>query len=93
MASVMAVEIVYETHATTTDNEASVATGWLVDTRTMPAACHREGRRKHRERYREGLTAAELGGVSGGDQSLGDRSKRRPCYADTLAVVRTAWTP
>jgi broad specificity phosphatase PhoE len=25
----MAVEIVYETHATTTDNEAGVATGWL----------------------------------------------------------------
>jgi hypothetical protein len=29
LASVTAVEIVYETHATTTDNEASVATGWL----------------------------------------------------------------
>jgi broad specificity phosphatase PhoE len=25
----MAVEIIYETHATTTDNEAGVSTGWL----------------------------------------------------------------
>ena len=39
----MAVEIVYETHATTTDNEAGLATGWL------PGRLSELGRRQARE--------------------------------------------
>lgn len=39
----MAVEIVYETHATTTDNEADIATGWL------PGRLSELGRRQARE--------------------------------------------
>ncbi|RKN43754.1 histidine phosphatase family protein [Streptomyces hoynatensis] len=39
----MAVEIVYETHATTTDNEAGVSTGWL------PGRLSAQGRREARE--------------------------------------------
>lgn len=35
----MTVEIVYETHSTTTDNEAGIATGWLPgNSRTWAAA-------------------------------------------------------
>ena len=36
----MTVEIIYETHSTTTDNEAGIATGWL------PGQLSREGRRQ-----------------------------------------------
>lgn len=39
----MAVEVVYETHATSTDNEAGVATGWL------PGELSEAGRRQARE--------------------------------------------
>ncbi|CAG7655826.1 histidine phosphatase family protein [Actinacidiphila bryophytorum] len=39
----MAVEIVYETHATTTDNEAGISTGWL------PGHLSEQGRREARE--------------------------------------------
>jgi broad specificity phosphatase PhoE len=39
----MAVEIVYETHATSTDNEAGIATGWL------PGRLSAAGRRQARE--------------------------------------------
>ncbi len=38
-----AVEIVYETHSTTTDNEAGIATGWL------PGRLSERGRRQARE--------------------------------------------
>ncbi|MCF2525698.1 histidine phosphatase family protein [Yinghuangia soli] len=39
----MAIEIVYETHSTTTDNEAGIATGWL------PGQLSELGRRQARE--------------------------------------------
>ena len=39
----MAVEIIYETHATTTDNEAGISTGWL------PGHLSAQGRREARE--------------------------------------------
>ena len=39
----MAVEIIYETHATTTDNEAGISTGWL------PGRLSAQGRREARE--------------------------------------------
>ena len=39
----MAVEIVYETHSTTTDNEAGIATGWL------PGRLSENGRRQARD--------------------------------------------
>jgi broad specificity phosphatase PhoE len=39
----MAVEIIYETHSTTTDNEAGVATGWL------PGCLSENGRRQAHE--------------------------------------------
>lgn len=51
----MAVEIVYETHATTTDNEAGIATGWL------PGSLSASGRRQAAElgeRRRDGRFAA-----------------------------------
>jgi broad specificity phosphatase PhoE len=51
----MAVEIIYETHSTTTDNEAGLATGWL------PGRLSEEGRRQARElgeRRRDGGIAA-----------------------------------
>ncbi|MFJ4849573.1 histidine phosphatase family protein [Streptomyces sp. NPDC088733] len=51
----MAVEIVYETHATTTDNEAGIATGWL------PGRLSELGRRQAQElgerRAGDGLAA------------------------------------
>lgn len=39
----MSVEIIYETHATTTDNELGIATGWL------PGRLSEAGRRQARE--------------------------------------------
>jgi len=39
----MTVEIIYETHSTTTDNETGIATGWL------PGQLSRDGRRQARE--------------------------------------------
>ncbi|MEU8945753.1 histidine phosphatase family protein [Streptomyces sp. NPDC048489] len=51
----MAVEIIYETHSTTTDNEAGIATGWL------PGRLSQQGRRQARElgeRRRTGGIAA-----------------------------------
>ncbi|WP_042418446.1 histidine phosphatase family protein [Streptacidiphilus anmyonensis] len=51
----MAVEIVYETHSTTTDNEAGIATGWL------PGRLSARGRRQAAElgerRRRDGFAA------------------------------------
>lgn len=50
----MAVEIIYETHATTTDNEHGIATGWL------PGELSDRGRAQARalgERRRENITA------------------------------------
>lgn len=51
----MAVEIIYETHQTSTDNEAGIATGWL------PGALSALGRRQARElgerRRHDGLAA------------------------------------
>lgn len=51
----MAVEIIYETHSTTTDNEAGIATGWL------PGQLSETGRRQAQElgeRHREDAVAA-----------------------------------
>ena len=52
----MAVELVYETHATTTDNEAGIATGWL------PGRLSETGRRNARElgerRRNDGVSGA-----------------------------------
>jgi broad specificity phosphatase PhoE len=51
----MAVEIIYETHSLTTDNEAGFATGWL------PGVLSERGRRLARElgrRHRDGRVAA-----------------------------------
>ena len=51
----MSVEIVFETHSTTTDNEAGIATGWL------PGKLSPAGRRQAREigdrRRNDGITA------------------------------------
>ncbi|UBU10398.1 histidine phosphatase family protein [Nonomuraea gerenzanensis] len=51
----MAVELIYETHATTTDNESGIATGWL------PGELSATGRRQARElgerRRSDGLAA------------------------------------
>lgn len=51
----MAVDVVYETHATSTDNEAGIATGWL------PGRLSDAGRRQARElgerRRRDGVVA------------------------------------
>jgi hypothetical protein len=47
---------------------------------------------RDRYRYREGLAAAELGGVSGGDKSLGG-SLETPHVLRTLALVRASWLP
>ena len=40
----------------------------------------------------QGLAAAELGGVSGGDESLGE-SPETPFVFRTLALVRASWLP
>jgi broad specificity phosphatase PhoE len=51
----MAVELIYETHATSTDNEAGIATGWL------PGQLSETGRRQARalgQRRRDGGVAA-----------------------------------
>lgn len=51
----MAVEIIYETHSLTTDNEAGIATGWL------PGQLSEHGRRLAQElggRHRDGYVAA-----------------------------------
>ncbi|MDT5035592.1 MAG: 2,3-bisphosphoglycerate-dependent phosphoglycerate mutase [Micromonosporaceae bacterium] len=51
----MAVEIVYETHATTTDNEAGIATGWLPG--ELSAAGRDQARELGRRRRGETPTA------------------------------------
>ncbi|MFJ6851943.1 histidine phosphatase family protein [Streptomyces sp. NPDC091271] len=51
----MAVEIVYETHATTTDNEAGIATGWLPG-RLSDLGC-RQARELGERRPGEGFAA------------------------------------
>jgi hypothetical protein len=87
----MAVEIVYETHATTTDNEASVATGWLVDTRDYARSSHREGQRK-----RTATATARGSPPSSGEfqvaTSLGE-SLETPHVLRTPALVRASWLP
>lgn len=51
----MAVEIIYETHSITTDNEAGIATGWLPGTLS---AAGREAARRLGDRRRNGGIAA-----------------------------------
>ncbi|WP_354637718.1 histidine phosphatase family protein [Kitasatospora camelliae] len=51
----MAVEIVYETHSTTTDNEARIATGWLPG--RLSALGRRQARELGERRRGDGLSA------------------------------------
>jgi hypothetical protein len=41
----MTIELVYETHSVTEDNETGLATGWLVPTTTMPVGSRLAARR------------------------------------------------
>jgi broad specificity phosphatase PhoE len=49
----MAVELIYETHATSTDNEAGIATGWLPG--TLSETGQRQARELGERRRDEGL--------------------------------------
>ncbi|MEU7576142.1 histidine phosphatase family protein [Streptomyces sp. NPDC041068] len=51
----MAIEIVYETHATTTDNEAGIATGWLPG--RLSSAGRGQARELGERRRDDGITA------------------------------------
>ncbi|MFD0472307.1 histidine phosphatase family protein [Nonomuraea thailandensis] len=51
----MAVELIYETHATTTDNEDGISTGWLPG--ELSAAGHRQARELGDRRRADGLAA------------------------------------
>jgi broad specificity phosphatase PhoE len=51
----MSVQIVYETHATTTDNEAGIATGWLPG--TLSSAGRAQARQLGARRRGDGISA------------------------------------
>lgn len=54
----MAIELVYETHAITTDNEAGIATGWLPG--TLSAAGRQTAADLGRRRRNDGLAAVHV---------------------------------
>jgi hypothetical protein len=66
-------------HATEKAGLAAPSSGWAT-----------RSAKTHRDRYREGLAAAQLGGVSGGDES---ESLETPFVLRTLALVRASWLP
>lgn len=77
----MSVEIIYETHATTIDNEQGVATGWLPG-QLSPAG--REQARALGERRRQGISAIFVSdlarAVETAEIAFGDRAL--PMYRD-----------
>jgi broad specificity phosphatase PhoE len=57
----MAVDIVYETHAVTTDNEAGIATGWLPgELSTYGRQCARELGERHRDESPQAIFCSDL---------------------------------
>ena len=79
----MAVEIVYETHATSTDNEASVATGWL------PGQLSDQGISNARDlgvrRRDDGLTAVFVSDLARAVQTaaIAFEGRKIPIFQDT----------